>query len=84
MKRFISRVFEVRSNQHLRTFQIDNVMLYNYHFKDRTVFSLNSTGTFSDGIIRAVSRLRSFYTHIIPVKYSFPRMSNLRELDYRR
>jgi len=84
MKSLISRVFEVRSNQHLRTFPTDNNTLYIYHFKDRTVFSLNSTGTFSDGIIRAVSRLRSFYTHIIPVKYSFPRMSNLRELDYRR
>lgn len=56
-------------------FPIDNNTLNIFHFKDRTVFSLNSTGTFSDGIIRAVIRLRSFYTHIIPVNYSFPRTS---------
>ena len=33
----------------------DDDMLYILYFKDRAVFSLNATGAFSDGIIRAVS-----------------------------
>ena len=30
-------------------------LVYILYFKDRAVFSLNATGAFSDGIIRAVS-----------------------------
>lgn len=33
----------------------DDDLLYILYFKDRAVFSLNATGAFSDGIIRAVS-----------------------------
>ena len=33
----------------------DDNLLYILYFKDRAVFSLNATGAFSDGIIRAVS-----------------------------
>ena len=33
----------------------DDDMLYILYFKDRAVFSLNATGAFSDGIIRAVT-----------------------------
>ena len=33
----------------------DDDLVYILYFKDRAVFSLNATGAFSDGIIRAVS-----------------------------
>ena len=47
-----------------------------FYFKDRTVFSLNATGAFSDGIIRAVSWFEIIniaFTHVIsPREVQFP------------
>ena len=39
----------MRSNKTLKC------MLYILYFKDRAVLSLNATGAFSDGLIRAIS-----------------------------
>ena len=39
----------------VQQFDEDDDLMYILYFKDRTVFSLNATGAFSDGITRAVS-----------------------------
>ena len=47
------RIAERSSNLTKMTIWLD--LVYIFYFKDRAVFSLNATGAFSDGIIRAVS-----------------------------
>ena len=49
------RLFSLTYRGEVQQYDEDDDLVYILYFKDRVVFSLNATGAFSDGIIRAVS-----------------------------
>ena len=51
----VSRRTIAEGRGELQQYDKDDDLLYILYFKDHAVFSLNATGAFSDGIIRAVS-----------------------------